>query len=369
MPSTLVALQALLLVTATAADVTCSDDLSSEHLSMAIDAAMMELQGTKGWFHDLKQSSGYTTPKSVFSCTPDPDLWEYPAADAAEGLLKRVLDSGELKVAGVHWSTTSGAADYKTDGENPTGYWPQYLKEIVGKLSAHYGKEIKIVRKYEVDSVKVVKAVANGDADMSEPYYYLNGFFEDKPRIESLAFSCVTSGTASVFFTKADSGITTTDQLYDAIVANSNKAIGFIGKGNYDSVSHLLPDTVSVTISTNFSDMEANVLSGALVAGYQSEGAGNMNATEFNQFETGIISPRVALFRKPNPTCTADDNDSIVTAMAVSLAVLAGVSLLLAIVIVHLIRMEKKGSPLFKPLMGERGVEAVQAGPKDANVV
>ena len=27
----------------------------------------------------------------------------------------------------------------------------------------------------------------------------------------------------------------------------------------------------------------------------------------FNLFATGIVAPRVALFRKPNPTCTATD--------------------------------------------------------------
>ena len=27
----------------------------------------------------------------------------------------------------------------------------------------------------------------------------------------------------------------------------------------------------------------------------------------FTLFATGIVSPRVALFRKPNPTCTADE--------------------------------------------------------------
>ena len=27
----------------------------------------------------------------------------------------------------------------------------------------------------------------------------------------------------------------------------------------------------------------------------------------FTLFATGIVSPRVALFRKPNPTCTATD--------------------------------------------------------------
>ena len=82
---------------------------------------MMELQGTKGWFHQLKTSTGYHNAESVNSCTPGPQ-WKYPAAADAKGLLKRVLEKGELRVAGVQW-TKGEQADYITDPENPTGFW------------------------------------------------------------------------------------------------------------------------------------------------------------------------------------------------------------------------------------------------------
>ena len=114
--------QALLLATAAATvDVTCTDEFDSTHLSEAVDAAMMELQGTKGWFHQLKTSTGYHNAESVNSCTPGPQ-WKYPAAADAKGLLKRVLENGELRVAGVQW-TKGEQADYITDPENPTGFW------------------------------------------------------------------------------------------------------------------------------------------------------------------------------------------------------------------------------------------------------
>jgi len=91
----------------------------------------------------------------------------------------------------------------------------------------------------------------------------------------------------------------------------------------------------------------------------------------FSLFATGIVSPRVSLFRKYNPTCTADDDADINVGLVITLAILAAVALLLVSVVVHLIRMEKKGSPLFMPLMNERGVEAVAVGTKgpDANAV
>ena len=101
--------------------------------------------------------------------------------------------------------------------------------------------------------------MADGVDDMSEPYYYLGGAHDGVPRIESLAFSCITAGLESFFFTKASGEIDSTDKLFTALTNGPNKAVGFIGTGNYDSVSHLRPPDVTVTLVTNSSAMEANV--------------------------------------------------------------------------------------------------------------
>ena len=58
----------------------------------------------------------------------------------------------------------------------------------------------------------------------------------------------------------------------------------------------------------------------------------------FSLFATGIVSPRVALFRKYNPTCTAEADD-VNVGLVITLAILAAVALLLVSVVVHLIRM------------------------------
>ena len=271
----------------------CVDANSAEHLSMAIDAAIMELQGQKGWFHELRASSGYPDAMSVYSCTPDADKWEYPSEADAKGVLARVLRTGTLRVAGVQWAN-GGAADYKTDPLNPSGFWPKYMDAIVSTMAAHYAKPISLERVYYVNSALVVDAVAQAeDVDMSEPYYYLSGFHGNTPRIESLAFSCVTAGLASSFFTPKGSGVTSVDELYTRLAGGPNRAVGFIGQGNYDAVSAMLPESVSPTYVTNSSDMVANVLSGALVAGYVSEGT-PPSPELFDTFETGIVSPRGA---------------------------------------------------------------------------
>ena len=133
-------------------------------------------------------------------------------------------------------------------------------------MSTNYGMTINLKRVYYTStpnglgaSAKVGHAVADGVDDMSEPYYYLGGAHDGVPRIESLAFSCITAGLESFFFTKASGEIDSTDKLFTALTNGPNKAVGFIATGNYDSVSHLLPPDVTVTLVTNSSAMEANV--------------------------------------------------------------------------------------------------------------
>lgn len=352
----------LLGATASYAALSCVDEHSSHELSMAVDAAIMQLQGQKGWFHQLRSTSGYSSALGVYSCTPDDEKWIYPAAATAKGLLSRVLSTGVLKVAGVQWSKAN-AADYKTDPLNPTGFWPDYMNAIASKISAHYGKTITVERVYYANSALVVAAVEAGEeVDMSEPYYYISGFHQNEPRIESLAFSCVTAGLASKFFTKAGAGLTTTDLLWDKIVAGPNRAVGFIGKGNYDAVSALLPDTTSPSYVTNSSDMVANVRSGSLVAGYLSEGTGGLDPSEFDLFDTGIISPRVSLFRKdknPDEICTATDDSMI------PLIVVAVVALLVTLLLIFVITRERQNKPLFAPLLVQHDVSKTAAASGD----
>ena len=102
------------------------------------------------------------------------------------------------------------------------------------------------------------------DVEVSEPYYYISGFHANKPRIEVLDFSCVTLGSSGHFFTKKDSGIETMDQLVAKILNTpssviSNRSVGFIGKGNFDSNSDLLPENVDAKIETNHSMIEEQV--------------------------------------------------------------------------------------------------------------
>jgi hypothetical protein len=133
-------------------------------------------------------------------------------------------------IATPQWSSP-GAADYKTDPANPTGFWPDYLEDVAAKLGEHYGKTIVVERKYYDTSVLVVSAVAEAEeVDMSEPYYYISGFHGNLPRTQALAVSCATAGTASAFYTNPNSNITTLQQLVDRIEGQASATLGFIGQ-------------------------------------------------------------------------------------------------------------------------------------------
>lgn len=372
----------LCLAVCAAAPVT-EDPLSSTQLSEVIDAAITRLSGRAGWFHELRSKYAFHNSDAVFTCTPDEDKWKWPATDTAQGLWKRVLDSGELKVAGVKWSTAA-VADYVSDPENPTGFWPEYLQEIVDEVNANYGTKIVVKRTYYDTSNLVNLAVADGTDDMSEPYYYISGFIGNDPRIEALHFSCTTVGTSGTFFTRMDSGITTVDGLYDAIKTGINRNFGFIGEGNYHSVSSILPDNTIPVYVTNGTEMELQVDAKMLVAGYNSEGS--IDVLTYNVFPTGIIAPRVALFRKDTPSCESPQEVRIVESVNASqladqieessertsiqiedafakssegdddkylipVIVLACVALVLSLAMVFLVVKERKGQPVFSPLL------------------
>ena len=90
------------------------DPKSAKELCGAIDAAIMIVLLKSKWFTNLWNSHQYVQAHLVTSCSPSPSKWQWPDRASATGLLKRVFDSNELKVAGVQWA--SQIVDYTTDG-------------------------------------------------------------------------------------------------------------------------------------------------------------------------------------------------------------------------------------------------------------
>lgn len=340
------------------------DKYSSMQLQEVIDAAMMMVPQED--VKSLVETKNYGTAEYVNTCTPADGKWPWPSVDEATGLWKRVVETGELKVAAVQWSNFE-VADYKTNPESPTGFWPEYLQKVVDQINNYYGdklpKKIQVKRTYFETSALVTDEVMRGEnVDVSEPFYYINGFNGNKPRIEVMDFSCVSLGSRGYFFTKKGSGITTLDDLVAQISAAddsqvSARSVGFIGKGNYDSNSAVLPASTAPQYLTNHTEMEQAVNNDppGLVAGYLSEGFPPNMRDNFEVFPTGFMSPRVFLFRKEMPA-EQESNDNNEGPLIAGLCALSLTVLVLGVVLSLFIYRERRGNPFFQPLLDPNSV-------------
>ena len=86
---------------------------------MAVDAAIMELQGEKGWFHSLRANSGYTDAISVYSCASDRAEAAARAAAAQSPPTADDADAGAPAATAAAAAPTSVlATDVFADAEN-----------------------------------------------------------------------------------------------------------------------------------------------------------------------------------------------------------------------------------------------------------
>jgi hypothetical protein len=78
------------------------------------------------------------------------------------------------------------------------------------------------------------------------------------------------------------------DELYAKIVAGPNRKVGFIGAGNYDAVSHVLPTNTEPTYITDSTELEGKVNDGTLLASYISESTASTTGNRV-VYETGVM--------------------------------------------------------------------------------
>jgi hypothetical protein len=137
-----------------------------------------------------------------------------------------------------------------------------YTQAVLAEINEWYTTNIELERIYYDTSDLVLAAVAAGDVDVSEPYYYVNGFIGNKPRVEGMDISCATAGTNGFYYVKAGSGITTVDQL-NAAIQNAGsgglRTVGFTGDGNWHSNQALLDDTTVPVIIADGEDVANQV--------------------------------------------------------------------------------------------------------------
>ena len=138
---------------------------------------------------------------AMFTCAVQEGT--FPNASTATGQLRKVINSGKLKVAALGPYNWGVDGNYEAEPE-PTGFWPDYLEAVVDALSAGLGTKIKTKRVYRESSTETLQLLLDGKAHVSEPYFATNGFFGGLPRQDAFHMSCTTLGYDSTFFARND---------------------------------------------------------------------------------------------------------------------------------------------------------------------
>lgn len=153
------------------------------------------------------------------SCAAQPALYPFPSVvDAAN---ETWYQRGYIRVAslgGVNWGNTG---NYLVNP--PTGFWPAYygnkitaitfncfnshllvrVEAISNELAQFYGGSfVGFQRSAYSSSNAVMEAILSGNADVSEPYFVVDGVYKNKGRTSALQASCFALASGSTFFTK-----------------------------------------------------------------------------------------------------------------------------------------------------------------------
>ncbi|RMZ99795.1 hypothetical protein BpHYR1_046149 [Brachionus plicatilis] len=216
-----------------------SENLSTYHLSLAINAAQSKMQ-LKGIDLQLAIKNAPKQLIQAHTCKEDDQTqFAVPNKREAVGLLRDILDSQEIRVL------AQGPADWGINDGNylldpPVGFYPDFLEAVVDEFKNLSGPDkelygqIKIRRIFSNKSPFPWYYLFNGTAHLTEPYFILDAPYAgsgkpctrddqcletetgyekctgycrhaSRPRYIMLRSSCTSLGTDSKFYTKRNS--------------------------------------------------------------------------------------------------------------------------------------------------------------------
>eukprot|EP00727_Mastigamoeba_balamuthi_P013910 m51a1_g9141 putative membrane-bound protein (407) ;mRNA; f:76529-78038 len=233
-------------------------DSTADDLSAAVDAAL-----TRVWMTGKDVIARQKNPPLDFlqvqSCQrTDLSAFPVPRRDKATGILRAVLDTGRLLLAGLpaNWDNVGNYAV-----SPPTGFYPDFVTafceefaKLAGDDGVAYGP-VKCERVLSPTSGAVLGSVLNGTAHVVEPYYVVDASYSGTgescvadsncsggdtcratassgsskvcvrvpavPRSRAFRLSCTTFGIVSFFVTRRDSGFHVAPWLAGVISASA----------------------------------------------------------------------------------------------------------------------------------------------------
>ena len=164
---------------------------NQSNLLLAVDAAIANtIEG--GTVDRLIQTHAPYEMLLAHSCKPSADHFEWP-----ENLRETYGDTIVVSSLGPYnWGATDG--DYTV--EPPTGFWPDYYRQLERHFLSQYG--MRFTRAWYPTSAQVLQSVQNGTAHMTEPYMMLGAAHGDTSRKTSFGVSCTTGATQDKYITR-----------------------------------------------------------------------------------------------------------------------------------------------------------------------
>lgn len=173
----------------------------SQQLREAIDAAAV--RAIHAGEYERLESQYFASDKfdsvASFTCGVDPSKFPFPPSATATGLLAEVLSSQELKVGALGPSNWGYQGNYLLDP--PSGFWPDYLNAVMAEFTKAY-PGVVAKRVWNGTSVGVMHDVLEGQAHMTDIYWTVPAWFENRARSETFELGCTVLGTDSIFFAK-----------------------------------------------------------------------------------------------------------------------------------------------------------------------
>jgi hypothetical protein len=178
-----------------------SRNQTSDHMTFALNAAIVRVlrKGKDRKFAERNAPFEYLAVHSCRATDSTIKSFPFPMANESNGILKMVLDGNrEFLVGGI------GPFNWAQDGDytksNPTGFWPEFLDAMLEEFQIAYGGDIRFKRIYYSSSNAAMDALVNNAVHFLEPYWTVDAFYLDSPRIQVLRTSCTTLGYDSTFF-------------------------------------------------------------------------------------------------------------------------------------------------------------------------
>jgi hypothetical protein len=215
---------------------------ATESVVRAFNAAFVRIVANGDW-ETVVNTYGKAF-SAAWTCSAAPNQYPFPSFEALgeNDALKIALNNNSISVLGFQANWASDG-DYTVDP--PTGFWPDMLEKLVAQIRSEYVKpDLKITRVYLPTSAKILNALDQGQALMTEPYFFGSSLYEADDgkkyfRHEKFTMSCTMGGAQHTVFTKKSSTIKTQVALNHDLHKTSAEApectakkIGVLTEGN-----------------------------------------------------------------------------------------------------------------------------------------